>query len=97
MAAAVMAVHSMPFPKFSAAAPAYPSPQIIEDRYIDDKKLLQVCRERFGIGGYKLKVRRIRFLSAILETDQKQFKHNTWFLQAPCWLDEVSFGFAFAV
>ncbi|KAF3034084.1 hypothetical protein E8E12_005624 [Didymella heteroderae] len=73
MAAAVMAVHSMPFPKFSAAAPAYPSPQIIEDRYIDDKKLLQVCRERFGIGGYKLK-----------------FKHNTWFLQAPCWLDEVT-------
>jgi hypothetical protein len=57
MTAAVMAAHPMPFPKFSAAAPAYRSPQMIEDRYIDDKKLLQVCREKFGVGGYKLKVR----------------------------------------
>jgi hypothetical protein len=58
MAVAVMAAYSMPFPRFSAA-PMHPSPQMIEDRYIDDRKLLQVCRERFGVGGYKLKVCRI--------------------------------------
>ncbi|UPX17083.1 uncharacterized protein EKO05_0007459 [Ascochyta rabiei] len=45
----------MPLPKFSTAAPMYPSAQIIEDRYIDDEKLLEICKERFGWGNYKLK------------------------------------------
>jgi hypothetical protein len=33
--------------------------QIIEDRYIDDMKLLEHCKQRFGIGNYRLKVVRI--------------------------------------
>jgi hypothetical protein len=31
--------------------------QVIEDRYIDEDKLLEVCEQRFGIDNYRLKVR----------------------------------------
>jgi hypothetical protein len=33
--------------------------QVIEDRYIDDVKLLEYCKQRFGIGNYRLRVARI--------------------------------------
>ncbi|CAO2658702.1 Nn.00g064250.m01.CDS01 [Neocucurbitaria sp. VM-36] len=35
-------------------APTFSRPQIIEDRYIDEDKLLQVCKQRFAPGTYKL-------------------------------------------
>jgi hypothetical protein len=63
MAAAVMTASMMPLPKSPATAPMYPSPQIIEDRYIDDEKLLQICKERFGLGNYGLKVAVPLFIS----------------------------------
>jgi hypothetical protein len=30
--------------------------QIIEDRYIDEDKLLELCSHKFGTGNYKLRV-----------------------------------------
>ena len=50
-----MSANMIPLSKLSAGDSTYPSPQIIEDRYIDDQKLLAVCREKFG-SNYKLKV-----------------------------------------
>ena len=89
MAAAVLPAKMMPLSKPSMSAPTGRSPQIIEDRYIDDDKLLQICRERFGVGNYHLKVRGIH-LSIQIETDTYQYKFNRWYLLAPDWLDEVS-------
>ena len=43
--------------KPAASAPPCRSPQIIEDRYIDDDKLLEICKEKFGLGNYHLMVR----------------------------------------
>lgn len=37
-----------------------PPPQIIEDRYIDDDKLLELCSKRFPSGSYRLSVRHVR-------------------------------------
>lgn len=54
-AVAAMSANMMPLSKLPAGDPAYSSPQIIEDRYIDDQKLLAVCKEKFG-SNYKLKV-----------------------------------------
>lgn len=56
MAAAVMLANMVPPSKYSAKAPMYPSPQVIEDRYIDDEKLWEICKEKFGPDNYKLKV-----------------------------------------
>ncbi|KAJ4316349.1 hypothetical protein N0V94_005487 [Neodidymelliopsis sp. IMI 364377] len=55
MTAAVMIAQMPPLFESSSVASMYPSLQIIEDRYIDDCKLLNICRERFGQGNYRLK------------------------------------------
>lgn len=75
--------------KPAASAPTCRSPQIIEDRYIDDDKLLEICEERFGLGNYQLKVCNYRAYQSYA-ANIPQFKFNRWYLQAPCWLDEVS-------
>jgi hypothetical protein len=54
-----------PFQQNSPHAPAMKPPaqhpskvsQIIEDRYIDEDKLLDICKQRFGLGNYRLRVR----------------------------------------
>jgi hypothetical protein len=56
MTAAVMVAQMPPLFESPSVASMYPSLQIIEDRYIDDCKLLKICRERFGQGNYRLKV-----------------------------------------
>lgn len=47
---------SLPPSAFPPTTAPHCSPQIIENRYIDDDKLLEICKERFGKGNYKLRV-----------------------------------------
>lgn len=87
---AAMAPNVLPPSAFPTSALAQSAPQIIENRYIDDEKLLEICKERFGTGNYKLKV---RFYSnthiARDEAHIKEYKFHRWYLLAPCRLDEV--------
>ena len=74
------------------ACPSIPREvQIIEDRYIDDGKLLEYCKQRFGIGNYRLKVDRtctstLEIVHGLIET---QHKFNRYYLLVPEILDEV--------
>ncbi|KAJ4394949.1 hypothetical protein N0V91_011164 [Didymella pomorum] len=54
-ASTAIAPNVLPPSAFPTAALAQSAPQIIENRYIDDDKLLEICKERFGTGNYKLK------------------------------------------
>ena len=53
-----MAIKAFLPSRFPTATPQQPSLQIIENRYIDDEKLLEICKMKFGAGNYKLKVMR---------------------------------------
>jgi hypothetical protein len=44
-------------PGFQAPSTVRQAEQIIEDRYIDEMKLLEFCKQRFGLGNYRLRVR----------------------------------------
>lgn len=56
IATAVMTAGTDPSSEQPAAPPRIPSPQIIEDRYIDDDKLLELCSQRFPPESYTLSV-----------------------------------------
>lgn len=43
--------------------------QIIENRYIDEDKLLDVCMHKFGLGNYKLRVGLPSLLIEVLISD----------------------------
>jgi hypothetical protein len=51
----------MPLPQLPSAHPPPPasSPQVIEDRYIDENKLLDICKQKFGAGNYRLRVSKL--------------------------------------
>lgn len=51
-----MAALSRSSPKSVAEFTDPPKVQIIEDRYIDEDKLLEICKQRFAPGTYKLRV-----------------------------------------
>jgi hypothetical protein len=48
----------MPLPQLPSAhpPPRSSSLQVIEDRYIDEDKLLNICKQKFGAGNYHLRV-----------------------------------------
>jgi hypothetical protein len=55
----------MPLPQLPSAhpPPSSSSLQVIEDRYIDEDKLLNICKQKFGAGNYQLRVSELlRFL-----------------------------------
>jgi hypothetical protein len=51
----------MPLPQLSSAhpPPRSSSLQVIEDRYIDEDKLLNICKQKFGAGNYHLRVSKL--------------------------------------
>ncbi|KAF2625279.1 hypothetical protein BU25DRAFT_460399 [Macroventuria anomochaeta] len=60
-----MTAKVLPPSVFPTAAPMHSPPQVIENRYIDDDKLVEICKERFGAGNYRLKFKlRKWYLSA---------------------------------
>lgn len=90
-ATTAMAPQMLPPSMFPTSGLALSSPQIIENRYIDDDKLLGICKERFGTGNYKLRVSSLH--GARCKSDQAyilKYKFHRWYLLAPCVLDEVS-------
>jgi hypothetical protein len=51
--------------------------QIIEDRYIDEDKLLDICKQRFGLGNYRLRVRVILSSYTALKLLQLMFHSSS--------------------
>jgi hypothetical protein len=51
----------MPLPQLPSAhpPPSSSSLQVIEDRYIDEDKLLNICKQKFGAGNYHLRVSKL--------------------------------------